>query len=70
MKDILRAIQRNEEVQLLYRGKPTAKIVPIRKKSKRKSIADHPFFGSKPPITKEEVDKIMDELRGGRYRDL
>ena len=71
MKDILRAIGRNEEVELLYHGKPAAKIVPIRpKKSRRKSIASHPFIGSKPPISKEEVEKIMDDLRGGRYRDL
>ena len=70
MKAILHAIRRNEEVQLIYHGKPAAKIVPIRKKSKLKSVADHPFIGSKPPITKKEVEKIMDDLRGGRYRDL
>jgi len=70
MKAILSALRRNEEIQLIYHGKPTAKIVPIHKKNSLKSLKDHPFFGSKPSITKEEVDKIMDELRGGRYRDL
>lgn len=32
-------------------------------------IEDHPFFGSRAGDTRS-VEEIMDELRGGRYRDL
>ena len=70
-KDILRAIERNETVTILYRGKPKAIIQPIpeKRKKKKERITDDPLFG----ILKGEqkpVEEIMKELRGGRYRDL
>lgn len=67
-KDILKALDRNESVDILYRGKPKAIIHPISKTSKkdRQNLKTHPFFG----MYKDEeidVDEIMDELRGSRY---
>lgn len=68
MKDVLRALDRNETVEILYHGKLKGRIIPVRKKTKKR-VADHPFFG----MNKEErmdVDKQMEKLRGGRYSDL
>lgn len=68
MSDVLAALNRNEEVIILYHGKEKAVIVPIRKK-KIRSVKQHPFFG----MLKDEeasVEEIMKDLRGDRYRDI
>lgn len=71
MKDILRALKRNERVTILYHGKVAGTIMPPQPKKPRVPLKDHPLFGSdKGPATQKEVDRIMDDLRGGRYRDL
>lgn len=68
MNDVLRALDRREEVTILYRGKVKGTITPA------DSPADvtarkHPFFGSlatqQPSIAEE-----MEKLRGGRFRAL
>ncbi len=68
MKDVLKALDRNERVQIMYRGKPKGIIVPVHEHQK-KSVKDHPFFGSMSGDSKS-VKQVMEELRGGRYRDL
>ncbi len=66
MKDVLKALDRRERVEILYRGKPKAVVVPIHEGSK-KSVKEHPLFGSMAQ-DKIHVSTMMDELRGGRYR--
>lgn len=71
MKEILKALKRNEKVTILYHGKVAGTIVPPQKQKPRMKASEHPFFGiSKEKITQKDVDRIMDELRGDRYRDL
>lgn len=71
MKDVLRALARNEEVHIFYHGKPAGTIVPPKPKKKNMRMQDHPFFGMYEERYKNKtVEEIMDELRGGRYRDL
>jgi len=42
--DILKALDRNESVTILYHGKVKGVIKPARERSKLK-VNDHPFFG-------------------------
>ena len=70
MHDVLKALERNERVTILYRGIKKGVIEPVKNKSKMKQkVEDHPFFGM---YSDEDIDvsKIMKELRGGRYRDI
>ncbi len=68
MKDVLRALERNEEVTVLHRGAVKGTIVP--KGVPHKARANkHPFFGS-VLSTSHSVDEEIDELRSGRFRDL
>ncbi|MCU7916904.1 MAG: type II toxin-antitoxin system Phd/YefM family antitoxin [Candidatus Thiodiazotropha sp. (ex Epidulcina cf. delphinae)] len=65
MTDILKALDRNESVTVLYHGKPKGIIKPAREKSESR-IKDHPFFG----MYKEAEDSVLDELenlRNPRY---
>ena len=67
MNEILKAIDRNEEVTILYHGKVKAVIKP--KISKRRGrIADHPFFNMYQ--LKKTVAEVMSDLRGDRYRAI
>ena len=68
MKDVLKALGRQERVEIIYRGKPKGVIVPVHEHSK-KSVKEHPLFGCMRG-DKRSVASIMEELRGGRYRDL
>jgi len=67
MNDVLKALDRNEDVDILYRGKKKGVLVPLAKRSGMK-VADHPFFNMRS--TKKSVESEMQSLRGGRYRDL
>jgi hypothetical protein len=65
MKDVLKALDRKEEVTILYHGKVKGVIVPVNNK-KYKKVKDHPFFG----MLKDEnvsVSEEMQNLRGPRY---
>lgn len=67
MNDIIKALDRNEEVEILYHGKPKGTIIPtIAPPSMR--VKDHPFFNM--DASTESIDQTMDGLRGGRCRDL
>ena len=69
MREVLKALQRNESVQILYHGKLAGTIVPPKRKTMK--VEDHPFFGMyKSRYKNKTIEQIMDELRGGRYRDL
>lgn len=67
MNDVLRALERNEEVRIVSRGKLKGVIKPANGKPHMR-VQDHPFFGMLN--TSETVEQQMDRLRGGRYRDL
>ncbi len=65
MKEIMRAVGRNEPVTVLYHGKPKAMILPIEQASSA-PVRAHPFFGMNQDDA-EAVENVMDELRNGRY---
>jgi antitoxin (DNA-binding transcriptional repressor) of toxin-antitoxin stability system len=65
MKDVLRALERNEEVTVLYRGRKKGVIVPEKTTLKAK-VAEHPFFGMAGD-NERSVARHMDALRSSRY---
>jgi len=67
MNDIIKALDRNEDVTILYRGKPRGVIKP-KLDTKCKKVKDHPFFNMRSST--KSVEAEMDDLRGGRYRAL
>ena len=68
MNDVLKALDRKEEVTILYRGKVKGKIFPAEKNSKGK-IQTHPFFGMKKKTTKTVLEELG-KLRRERTRAL
>ena len=67
MNDVLKALGRNENVQILYHGKVKGVISPGREKTTR-SVRQHPFF--KMSKSSESVAHQMESLRGGRHHAL
>ena len=67
MKDVLKALDRNEEVDILYHGKLKGVIMP-RVSCGESKIADHPFFNMRKG--EGTVSQEMERLRGGCYCDL
>lgn len=67
MKEVLKALDRNEDVSILCRGKLKGVIKAAKGKSKRK-VSEYPFFGMYK--NGRTVEQEMDRLRGGRYRDI
>ncbi|MCX5673964.1 MAG: type II toxin-antitoxin system Phd/YefM family antitoxin [Planctomycetota bacterium] len=71
MKDILRALERNESVTLLYRGRPKGIIRPVGGTKARGKVRDDPAFGMwKDRKDMKDVDAFVRSLRKDRYRDL
>ena len=66
MNDILKALERNEEVTVLYHGKVKGVIVPARPQKPQK-MTSHPFFGMTSGENQKSVDEVLDEMRGPRY---
>jgi len=67
MSEVLNALDRREEVRVLYHGKPKGRIIPEGGAISAR-VSSHPFFGSRRED--ETVDEVMDRLRGGRFDDL
>jgi antitoxin (DNA-binding transcriptional repressor) of toxin-antitoxin stability system len=67
-REILKALDRRETVNILYHGKLKAIIVPADAQSAL-PLDQHPFFGSAKKGARK-VSELMKELRGGRYRAL
>ena len=67
MKEVLKALERNEEVSILYHGKIKGTIRPAHSLNLMK-VRDHAFFNMSP--SERTVEEEMTELRGGRYHDL
>jgi len=68
MRDILRALERRETVTVLYHGKVRGTIVPAERAAEPR-VAAHPFFGMRTGDARP-VEKVVEELRGGRFRAL
>jgi len=67
MNDVLKALERNEDVSILYHGKTKGVIKPVNR-SVEARVTDHPFFNMDP--SGDSPEDIMEGLRGGRHRDL
>jgi len=66
-KNILDAVERGEEVIVTKRGRPCARIVPVKKKSAKNNIQDTELFGIwKENKVVQEVNAFIDSLRSGR----
>ena len=66
MNDVLKALDRNEDVSILYHGKLKGIIKPQNAAEPKKTkIIDHPFFNMNG--SSESVEDEMNRLRGGRY---
>ncbi len=63
--DILKALDRNESVTVLYHGKVKGIIKPAHEKTTLK-VKDHPFF-SMHKASEETVLKALDHLRKPRH---
>jgi antitoxin (DNA-binding transcriptional repressor) of toxin-antitoxin stability system len=64
-KEVLRALDRNEEVSVTYRGKVKGRIISESESGALMKIAEHPFFGMN--TSGASVASTMDELRKSRY---
>ena len=67
MNEVLKALERNEDVRIVSRGRLKGVIKPVGGKPGIK-VCDHPFFNM--DAGPETVAQRMSVLRGGRYRDL
>lgn len=69
MNDVLKALDRNEKVTVLYRGKVKGILLPA-KERKQQKIKEHPFFGMSSQDLSRPVSDVMNELRKPRYDDI
>jgi len=69
MNDVLRALARNEKVTVYYHGQEKGIIIPVSAEKEEVKVEDTPLFGMHKGKRKS-VNKIMKELRGGRYSDI
>ena len=67
MKDVLRALDRREDVSILYHGKLKG-IIVAQSTGTQVRVDEHPFYNMKP--SDASVADEMDRLRGGRHRAL
>lgn len=66
MRDVLKALDNNEKVQVLCHGKVRGVIMPARSSAKM-NVKDHEFFGMNAGDG-DPVDSVMEKLRGGRNK--
>ena len=67
MNDILKSLDRNEDVKILYRGNLKG-VLSAKTKCTSGKVTDHPFFNMLN--SKETVEETMTKLRSGRYNDI
>ena len=72
MGDILKALDRNEPVTILYRGRPKGILYPIRDADrKRVPIEEQEYFGMwKDREDMKDVEAYVRRLRKGRVHDI
>jgi hypothetical protein len=68
MNDVLKALDRNEQVTILYHGKTKGIIMPTHKE-RAKKVEEHPFFGMLRHKEKPVLEELED-LRKVRYSDI
>ena len=67
-KELLESIDRGEEVVITYRGKPHAKLIPIRKKKTIFSAEENQLFGIwKDNDSVSAVNDYVRNLRKSRF---
>jgi hypothetical protein len=66
MKEVLKALDRNEEVKIYYHGKLKGILSPSKSSAKAK-VKEHAFFGMHKGLEKN-VEDLMNQLRGDRYQ--
>ena len=69
MNDILKALERKEEVTILYHGKVKGVIIPAKNENSKK-MTEHPFFGMFSGENQKTVLDTLDDLRKPRYDDF
>jgi len=67
MNDVLKALDRNENVTILYHGKVKG-VISSHPQTPSGKVTEHAFFNMSN--TKESVDEQMTQLRGGRFNAL
>ena len=67
MNDVLKALDRNEDVTILYHGKVKG-VISSRDQVASKKIIEHAFFNMRN--TDGAVEEQMTRLRGGRFNAL
>lgn len=68
MNDVLKALDRKEEVTVLYRGRIRGRLVPANGGTAKK-VQDHAFFG----MSREKKESVLEELarlREARVHDI
>jgi antitoxin (DNA-binding transcriptional repressor) of toxin-antitoxin stability system len=70
MAEVLKALDRNECVKILYRGRERALLIPVEKRyGKRRPITEHAAFGMwKDRDEIGDVAAHVRRLRKGRFR--
>jgi len=68
MKEVLKALEARETVDIYYHGKLKGTIVPATTKKKKRDITEHPFFGSDKST--KPVEEVIRDLRRFRYHDI
>jgi len=67
-KELLESVNRGEEVVITYRGKPCAKLIPIRGKRKETSEEENKLFGIwKDNDAVANVEEYIQDMRKGRF---
>ena len=67
MKDVLRALDRREDVSILYHGRLKG-IIVAQGTGTQARVEQHPFYNMRS--SKVSVDDEIDRMRGGRHRAL
>lgn len=68
MNDVLKALNRNEQITIFYHGKIKGIIMPT-PKERTKRVEEHPFFGMLRHRGKSVLEELKD-LRKVRYSDI
>lgn len=67
MNEVLKALERNEKVAILYHGKLKG-VITAGAEARGTKVAEHPFFNMRKGA--KSVEQEMDRLREGRYRAI
>jgi prevent-host-death family protein len=66
-KELLEAVKKGEEVIITYRGKPCAKLIPLKTTKKKRKSANELFGIWKDHKEITDVEEYVRDLRKGRF---